>query len=240
MFQFRVRRRYRDKQFHEYVDEARDRRQRYGLGGNVRLQLDLTQQTRLDGWTEFQNYHLHGLERLEKKRDMLAKEVVETQGRSDNLDINDSRCSAENAEVVRHLLENTKRDFERHKDFLRWIERERQTMDPDYPIPREDDQGALVTGAPRTSKTRRPAACAVLGRVRVSKATPKPNTGMHQHQHKISDLEPIVRGRETYLQRTMPPAPTPRATKCRSQSASRDTTRRSGRTSRPPVRWAPQ
>lgn len=69
----------RNRPFSNLVDEVRERRQRHGLSGHVRLLLDTEQQSRLDNWIEFQNRHLKRLEQFEKERDKLKQELDDNQ-----------------------------------------------------------------------------------------------------------------------------------------------------------------
>lgn len=145
------------------------------MGGDVRLLLDPEQQSRLENWMEFQNYHLKRLERFEKKRDELKKELDDARKKAEV-----SERAAEDAEAVRQELENAERDLERHKVLLQWIEQERRTMDPGHPTPAEEDNDdrdtaskAVWRTSTRDRRPRRAEASAVLGKVRITKAKSK-------------------------------------------------------------------
>ncbi|KAF2453501.1 hypothetical protein BDY21DRAFT_367029 [Lineolata rhizophorae] len=108
------------------------------------------QQSRLENWVEFQNYHIHIHERLEKEIDDLKREL------------------------------NVSRKEGRHKNLLRWIEWERMTMDavrpPSVEGEHDDQDGALITAQESSGfdrQMRRPKARGVLGQIRVSKTEPQ-------------------------------------------------------------------
>ena len=130
--QARIRRRYQNKSFSKFEDVVRERRRRYQLGGDVRLILDPEQQSRLENWIEFQNYHLERLERFEKKRDRLKQELDEVRKKAEDTITAGSEHAAEDAaedvEAVQDLLEIAEWDVERHKILLQWIEQERLAM----------------------------------------------------------------------------------------------------------------
>ena len=71
--------RHRNRPFSNYVDEVRERRQRCGLSGHVRLLLNIEQQSRLENWIEFQNRHLKRLEQFERERDKFKQELNDNQ-----------------------------------------------------------------------------------------------------------------------------------------------------------------
>ena len=66
---FRAYQRQTRRRFKDFETTLRQRRQRHGLDGPVSLNADLEQQSALERWIEFQNYHLARLEALEKQRD---------------------------------------------------------------------------------------------------------------------------------------------------------------------------
>lgn len=63
--------------FSDFQRKVNERRQRHNLDGNAKLLPKRTNQSRLDNWMEYQNYHLHSLEKLEVAIQN-AKEVLET------------------------------------------------------------------------------------------------------------------------------------------------------------------
>jgi hypothetical protein len=75
----RARGRHRNKPFSKFVDEVRERWRRHKVGGDVHLLLDPEQQSRLENWMEFQDYHLKRLEQFEKKQDELKKKLDDAQ-----------------------------------------------------------------------------------------------------------------------------------------------------------------
>ncbi|KAK5011578.1 hypothetical protein LTR28_012895 [Elasticomyces elasticus] len=211
----KVRRRFRNKPLSEFMDEVRERRRRHKADSNICLLLDPEQQSWLENWMEFQNYHLKRLERFEKKRDELEKDLDKARDKAASTNTGGSDREAKDAEAVRQVLENAVRDLERHNILLQWIEQEWRAMDAGYPTPVQkdnDDHGAAAKAVRRTSaryrQKRRPEASMVLGKVRVSKAKPKKWTTKFQ-KSKAPELEHAI------PQSSIPQAPKRRETKPR-------------------------
>lgn len=182
--QGRDRGRYRNKLFSNLIDEHRELRQRYELGGDVRLVSDPKQQSRLENWMVFQNHHLKRPERFEKKRDELKKGLDDARRK-----VEVSECAAEDIEAVRQALEDVERDLKRHKVLLGWIEQKRRTMDPGYPTPVEENNHDRDTAlnvvrrtSPRHRRTRRAEASAVLSKVKITKANSRGATRRSRSQ----------------------------------------------------------
>lgn len=208
--QLKARDRYRDKAFSKYAEEAVELRRRHEVGGEVRLLLDPKQQSRPENWMEFQNYHLKRLEQFEKKRDELKKELDDAQKQAEH--IAGWERAAEDVEAIQQVLENAEWDLERHKVLLQWIEQERRAMDRGYPTPAKEnnnDQDAVPKAVRRTStrasQKERPEPSAVLGKVRVSKATSKKRNTQTQ-KPKAPELELGIQNSDVILQSGIPQA----------------------------------
>lgn len=183
IFQERVRAYYRNKPFRHFEDVVRERR-RHELCDDVRLLLNSEQQSRLENWIEFQNYHLKRLEQFEEKRDDLKKEL------------DDARKKADDAEAVRRELKNSERDLERHKVLLLWIEQKRRTMESGYSTSAEEDKDdqdtaskAVRSTCTRDRRTRRPEASAVLSKVKITKVKSKKQNMQMQKPKALEYLE---------------------------------------------------
>ncbi|KAI9781670.1 MAG: hypothetical protein M1816_002227 [Peltula sp. TS41687] len=264
-FQRRIRAYYRNQSFSSFVDKVRERRKRHGVGGVVRLLLDPKQQSPLENWMEFQNYHLQRLENFEKERDKLRKELDEKELDDAWKKVEVTERAAWDAETVRRLLKTTERDVERHKVLLQWIEQERQTMDTGHSTPTEENHDGRDT-APKAvrraptpdRRTRRAQPSMVLGKVRITKAqsTQKPKALGLGPAIQNSDVRPrssipqASKRREIKSRRTKEGTPLGQLrqqrapSKCRpasqpSQPARENVITRRGRISKPPVRWAP-
>ncbi|KAK4990624.1 hypothetical protein LTR66_006748 [Elasticomyces elasticus] len=214
-------RKFRASQLIEFMDEVRERRRRHKVDSNICLLLDPEQQSWLENWMEFQNYHLKRLERFEKKRDKLEKDLDKARDKAENTNTGGSDRAAKDAEAVRQVLENAVRDLERHNILLQWIEQEWRAMDAGYPTPVQrdnDDQGAAAKAVRRTSaryrQKRRPEASMVLGKVRVSKAKPKKWTTKFQ-KSKAPELEHAIPDSDAIPQSSIPQASKRRDTKPR-------------------------
>ena len=186
-FQRKIRRCYRNKPFSNFVNKVRERRRRHALCGDVRLLLDLEQQSPLDNWIEFQNYHLYHLEKLDMRRHELMKELDDTQKKTGHISVASSELATIDTEGVQQELEYTAWDIERHKVLLQWIEEERVAMVTAHPTYTEENNDKDIRShvVRRTSTRlrwkRRLEASAVLGTVRVSKAkSAKRNTQIHK------------------------------------------------------------
>lgn len=128
-FQKRIRRYYRNKPFSDFVNKARQRRQRHELGGNIYLLPDLEQQSRLDNWTEFQDYHLQSFEGLGKERDGLMKELNEIRDKGEDVGSANHKRAMLDAESIQRNLVYAERNIESHRILLQWIETKRSEMD---------------------------------------------------------------------------------------------------------------
>jgi hypothetical protein len=121
----RVRRYYLQQNiFPKFLKRARDRRRRHGLEGDVFLLPDPGQQSQLESWIEFQNYHIEPHEGYEK----------DLQGKTEELDSARKKLETsflEDPEVVGFLesgVKNRESKLEEHDKILRWIEQQRKAM----------------------------------------------------------------------------------------------------------------
>ena len=220
-YQLRTRDRYRDKSFTKFVDEVCERRRRHALGGDVRLLLDPKQQSRLENWIEFQNYHLRNHEQDERKRDELKNELNDAQKKAKDTHTAASERAARDAQALRRILENAERDLERHKVLLQWIEQERRVMDPGFPTPVNEDNNNHDTAPKvvRSTSTRsrhksRTETSAVLGKVRVSKTKPKKWKTQTQ-KPKAPEFKATIQDSDAIPQSSIPQTPKRRETKPR-------------------------
>ncbi|KAI4277518.1 MAG: hypothetical protein L6R35_006145 [Caloplaca aegaea] len=106
--------------FPKFVDRVRDRRRRHGLEGDVYLLPGPEQQSRLQNWIEFQNYHLHLHEDKERKTKD-ERDRVDTARKS--LEI-----SRETISFMEGGLKYVESQQEEHSKMLRWIEQQRKVM----------------------------------------------------------------------------------------------------------------
>ncbi len=122
-FQRKVRRYYQHRSFSDLDEKVRERRRRHQLEGDVCQRFDPGQQSGLENWVEFRDYHLHYHERLEKKRDGL-KEELDVAGKG----VEGTENDEDDRTAIQEILKATKRQLERHKNLLQWIEQERLVM----------------------------------------------------------------------------------------------------------------
>ena len=106
--------------FPEFGDRVRDRRRRHGLEGGVCLLPNPEEQSRLQNWIEFQNYHLNLHEDEEKK----------TKDERDKLDAARKRLvtSREAMGILEGGVKYSESKLEEHRKMLGWIEQQRKEM----------------------------------------------------------------------------------------------------------------
>lgn len=106
--------------FPEFEDRVRDRRRRHGLEGGVCLLPDPEEQSRLQNWIEFQNYHL-GLHEDEERK---------TKDERDELDAARKRLvtSGEAMGILEGRVKYGESKLEEHRKMLGWIEQRRKEM----------------------------------------------------------------------------------------------------------------
>ena len=171
--QQRLRYHYRNKSFSIFVHEVRDRRRAHGLDDNVHLLFDPQQQSRQQNWIEFQDYHLKLHEWQGKKRDGLQKELDNTQKEAGDTDMESSEHAAQQERAIHQRLEYAETTLRWHEVILCWIEQCRLAMHPLPPTPVEKGSGVQNSSSNRQRRSKRRNPLAVLGKVRVSKSTPK-------------------------------------------------------------------
>lgn len=171
--QRRLRYRYRNKSFSVFMDEVRERRRAHGLDDNIHLLLDPQQQSRQQNWIEFQDHHLKLHEWQKKKRDGLQKDLDNTQKGAGDTDMEGSERAAQQERAIHQRLEYAETTLRWHEVILRWIEQWRLAMDPLPSTPVEKGSGDQSSSSNRQRRSERRNTPAVLGKVRVSKSTPK-------------------------------------------------------------------
>lgn len=230
---------FRNKPYSRFVGEVCERRRKYNLGGDVRLLMDPKQQSRLENWMEYQDYHLIRFEELEKEQ-VKSKQRLNS-ARSDT-NTAGSEHTAQNIANLECFLYLCGQDLEQEKVLLHWIEQQRQAMTVEYPTPPpQEDRDNQVTrssaGDDRMEPT--PRSTTEEGRSlrqlrprRVPKAkcvgdvSSKPLTGTQNRG--VGQTQPPNRARSKRwlaAQRLRP--------------ALKNSMTRSGRISKPPLRWAP-
>ena len=133
-YQERLRRYYQHrKTFPDFQDKVRDRRQRYGLKGDVCLCLDARQQSRSENLIEFQNFHLENQDRLEKElkydREKLDALLKESATGASGLDV------ARDIEVFEHRVGYDELRLAKGQILLGWIEEQRVVFAAEQALP---------------------------------------------------------------------------------------------------------
>ncbi|KAL8769042.1 MAG: hypothetical protein Q9209_004828 [Squamulea sp. 1 TL-2023] len=120
-FQKRNRRYYVPRRaFPNFVDTVRHRRRRHGLEGDVHLLPNLEQQSQLQNWIEFQNYHLN----------LHEDEEMKTKDERDELDTSRKSLgtSGETISILEGNVKYGESKLEEHSKMLLWIEQQRKEM----------------------------------------------------------------------------------------------------------------
>ena len=173
---------YRHKRFTEFLDRVRKRREKHNLENNhIHLRFSVRQQSRLENWTEFQDYHLQSHEDLEKERENLKRDYeITTQAE-------DRDFRERNLWALRCRLEQSESQIRLHEDLLQWAQQERMAMGDSHSVPVEmynDDRDAsskVDRGACSSSyRKRRVENSSVLDNVKISKVKPKKSTRQPQ------------------------------------------------------------
>ena len=128
------------------------------------------EQSRLETWFEFQDWHLQHLEWFEKNRDELKLDNARKEAKGTG--------AAEDAGTCQQDLDYAEWELERHNTLLHWTEQERLAMGTGYPTPVEEEDQEDRDAAPKavrrasriTHRKKHLEAPTVLGVVRVWKA----------------------------------------------------------------------
>lgn len=177
-YQGRVRQYHRRrKTFADFLEKVRDRRRRYGLKGDICLQLNSRQQSRLETWIEFQNNHLEIHDGLEKE---IKDDGKELDAARKKLETGASALTdAQDVESFKHRVGYTERRLRQHEILLRWIEEQRvafaadQALSVDTSVTQDDGSQAKEDKPSATPRSPAPArrkrgknTCSVLGPIR--------------------------------------------------------------------------
>lgn len=196
----------------------RNRLRRHGLEQYSCLNLDRQQQSGLENWIEFQNYHLAIYESLEK-------DIRDDRGKLDGArkQLEDTGASGlrvvEDIKIFGSNLGYGERRLRQHENLLRWIEQQRIAMaarqatsvhdngshDGDQGQPRKAEPRAIRTSS-AFNRQKEPKARSALSpvRSRVSKKMPQKRTLRPQKR----DIPPVVENTamasSTHLQEKKP------------------------------------
>ena len=181
--QLHTRRRLGNKYFGKFEDEVRERRRRYGLRGDVQLLPNPKQQSRLQNWVEFQDYHLKKLERLEMEQDETRQKLDNVRKLASDRRVLATERAGEDIEALEQILDRVERSIEQHKVLLDWIEQRRQAMGSGHPTPPREENTTKhavlpeigLRSAARSGRrwgSKASSTSMVLGRAKVMKAQP--------------------------------------------------------------------
>ena len=109
--------------FAQFINVVRERRRRHYLPEDVRMHSDPRQQSQLETWVEFLDYHLHTLEELEKRVHAEDENLGTTLKRSEGAVVSEAEHGETCVEAYRIRLASTTRKVKLHKELLLpWIE----------------------------------------------------------------------------------------------------------------------
>lgn len=207
VFQRRVWWFYWQRPFNKFVDKVCEWQWRHKVREDVHLQFDVEQQSWLDNWMEFLNYHHQFHKRLEKKWDELKKRLNDTQKKAEGTGTPGFDCTAE---AYQQNLKYAEWKLQQHKTLLQWIEQEQIVMDSRYLTPVKEDND-IQDATPKVVWVAYPCSCQkrwqetsiVLGNVRVLKAKPR-NCNKQCQKCTTSIPEPAIKDLAATLQSSIP------------------------------------
>ncbi|KAK3897957.1 hypothetical protein C8A05DRAFT_38468 [Staphylotrichum tortipilum] len=167
-YQRTARQRYGSKKFHRYEERAAERRHRHGLPGPVHFTFDRTQQTRLETWTEYQNYHLLRHEELNQKLETQQARLATFEGL---VAAGTAKQDTYALAALHSGVDACEQAIEKHKLLLRWVEQQRRTMTREPSAP---PRTLRRTPARRGRRVDGGDLSRVLGSARISKTDSKP------------------------------------------------------------------
>ncbi|KJZ75272.1 hypothetical protein HIM_05466 [Hirsutella minnesotensis 3608] len=125
--QTKNRSRFRTKPFADFINQTRQRLQKYNIRIPFTLQADPAKQNRLQNWLEYEDYCLRQLERLESKADQLRTELRLGSPKDNERPVRVFEGKTY-TETVTIKLQRAEREIQQHHILLRWVAQERQTM----------------------------------------------------------------------------------------------------------------
>lgn len=112
--------------FSVFLNKVWDRRRRHGFEGDICLHLDPEQQSRLENWIEFQNYHLEIHEGLQRE---ITDDREELDAAQKKLETGASGPEgAEEVEILEGRVKYGKRKLKQHDNLVQWIKQQRKAM----------------------------------------------------------------------------------------------------------------
>lgn len=147
----RTNRHYYMQRFAQFTNVVRERRQRHQFLGDVRLHSNLEEQTQLETWVEFQNYHLHTHENLEKKVEIESQNLHAATEKLQGVIDSKFKLAAMCEEAYSVRLASVVQRMELHKQhLLAWIEGQRDKMVTVQSVTANDITGIRRTSIPGT------------------------------------------------------------------------------------------
>lgn len=228
-FQERNRRHYlQRKTFAELETKIHERRRKYKLEGDVYLHPDPMQQSRLENWIEFQDYHLQIHEELEKKVQSERECLDITRTKSKDADSFEAGHVALCMEAYEVRFASAASKMKSHEDILlQWIEQQRimmivtQAASCDYTGNYNDQKDTIRTEPTSYNQKKKTKARSLLSPVQsgVSKHAPQKRSPSRQKSGLLREAENVLT--DSGVIQSM--LRTPKLRKCKSRSVKGNT-----------------
>ena len=167
-------RRYYKQRFARFTNAVRERRMRHHLSEAVGPRSNPEDQTRVETWVEFQDYHLHAHEDFEGKVEGESQRLHAVTENLQSLVGSELELAARCQEAYSVRLASAIQKVELHKKhLLPWIERQRIQMVAAQSAAINDTRGIRRTPVPGTLK-RKPKVHSALAPVRSAVSKPNP------------------------------------------------------------------
>ena len=181
-------RRYYTQRFAQFTKKVRERRRRHNLPEDICLRFNPQEQTRLENWVEFQDYHLHVHEDLEKKVEAESKDLEAATEKLQGAVDSEFELATKCEEACNVRLASAIQKMESHeKLLLPWIERQRMKMITTQFATTDNINGIQREPTPRT-RNRTPKVRSVLNPVR--SAVSKPDLRKPSLRNRRPELSP--------------------------------------------------
>lgn len=196
-FQERNRQHYTQRgSFAQFINAVRERRRRHYLPEDVRLHSHPEQQSQLETWVEFQDYHLHTHEELEKRVQVEAANLHIAPKMLNGAVASEAERAALYVKAYSVRLESATRRVKLHKQFLLpWIEQLRIKMVAAQSATADDASGhndhidtVRRTPVPGTRKMK-PKTRSILDPFRLAVSKPPPPKRSLRNQRFVTSLK---------------------------------------------------
>ena len=161
-------RRYYIQRFDRFIEAARERRRRHRLVPEVRFNPNPNEQTRVETWVEFQNYHLHYQEGLEKRVEVESQGLRTAERNLEGAVDHELDHAIHDKNAYSYRLATATQKMKLHeKHILPWIEQQRINM-----VAAVDDFSDISNTSVSGVRRRKPGVRSVLKPIRSAVSKP--------------------------------------------------------------------